>query len=81
MEENLATPDAQNLLRRCEVVMGAASLVDEAAAATLYGRPHGFAAMQQVSAGGDLDVDEVSRRDAYSTSAWGLRGPPVAPVG
>lgn len=75
MEENLPTPDAQNLLRRCEVVMGAASLVDEAAAPTLYGRPHGFAAMQQVSNGSDLDVDEVSRRDAYSTSAWGFRGP------
>ena len=75
MDENLSTPDAQNLLRRCEVVMGAASLVDEAASPALYGRPHGFAAMQQVSAGGDLDVDEVSRRDAYSTSAWGFRGP------
>lgn len=74
-EDSLTLPDAQNLLRRCEVVMGAASLVDEAPEARLYGKPHGFAAMHQVSAGGDLDVDEVSRRDAYSTSAWGFRGP------
>jgi hypothetical protein len=74
-EENLTTPEAQNLLRRCEVVMGAASLVDEGSKASLYGRPHGFAAMQQVIDGGDLDVDEVSRRDAYSTSDWGFRGP------
>ena len=60
-EDNLTVPEAQNLLRRCEVVMGAASLVDEAPEARLYGKPHSYAAMQQVSAGGDLDVDEVSR--------------------
>jgi hypothetical protein len=75
VEGNLTRQEAQSLLRRCEVVMGAASLVDEAEAASLYGRPHGFAAMQHVSAGDDLNVDDVSRPDAYSTSAWGFRGP------
>jgi hypothetical protein len=73
--ENLTVAEAQNLLRRCEVVMGAASLVDDGSKASLYGRPHGYAAMQSVTDGGDLDVYEVSRRDAYSASEWGFRGP------
>ena len=74
-EENLSGPEAQTLLRRCEVVMGAASLVDDSATATFYGRPHGADAMQQVSSGGNLDVDAVSCRGAYSSSDWGFRGP------
>lgn len=73
-ENELSRAESQSLVRRCEVIMGAASLVDEHEASHLYGRPHGFAAMQDVLNGDDLDVDCVSTPGAYSTVAWGFRG-------
>lgn len=73
-ENELSRPECQSLVRRCEVIMGAASLVDDDEASHLYGRPHGFAAMQDVLNGEDLDVDGVSTPGAYSTVAWGFRG-------
>lgn len=71
-ENELSRAESQSLVRRCEVIMGAASLVDEHEASHLYGRPHGFAAMQDVLNGDDLDVDCVSTPGAYSTVAWGF---------
>jgi hypothetical protein len=73
-ENALSRADAQDLVRRCEVIMGAASLVDDHENADFYGRPHGFRAMQDVLKGGDLDVEGVSSRGAYATAAWGFRG-------
>jgi hypothetical protein len=72
---DLTIPQAQNLLRRCEVVMGAASVVDGAGNTGLFARPHGAAAMQHVAGGDDLDVVAVSTPGSYAESIWGFRGP------
>lgn len=72
-ENALSRTEAQSLVRRCEVIMGAASLVDDQENSEFYGRPHGFRSMQDVLDGSDLDVEGVSSRGVYATGAWGFR--------
>ena len=75
-DRSLAVPEAQDLMRRCEVVMAAASALDSAPRAGVFARPHGGGKLQAIIGGADLDVTALSTPGAtgYSVAKWGFWG-------
>ncbi|OBG53706.1 hypothetical protein A5669_21980 [Mycolicibacterium fortuitum] len=73
---SLSVPDAQDLMRRCEVVMAAVSALDSAPRPSVYARPHGAGRLQAVIGGADLDVATLSTpgTTGYSLAKWGFWG-------
>jgi hypothetical protein len=68
---NLALEDALDLMRRCEVVLGAVSLVHEHD--WTISEPHGAEPIKRfIERTGRVDIDVLAKPGGYVTSTWGF---------
>jgi hypothetical protein len=78
--QNLVPVEAAALLRRCEVVVSAVSVVHGSQGGVRhdsFGAPHGGDAIRPMVNAGTVDVDTVSQPGRYSARDWGFWNPYV----
>lgn len=69
----LVAAEAQQLLRRAEVVLAAVSLAHDCPDG--FGKPHGGDRIRRELEAGEIDLPSASAPGAYAQSAWGFWGP------